>query len=168
MGLPREDDNGSAWPIIGPILANTSIDPAQADIEWTNERFSDLLQIRRSSPLFRLGTAEAIEQRLTFANGGPDQIPGLIVMRISDKVGTDLDRNAKSLVIIFNGSDTGQSISLADTVKGQFKLHQVQQTSDDDVVRQSKFTQKTGTFSVPALTTAVFVEHQPGPPVRGQ
>ena len=168
VGLPREDDNGSAWPIIGPILANTSIDPVQADIEWTNVRFNDLLQIRRSSPLFRLGTAAAIQQRLSFANGGPDQIPGLIVMRISDKVGPDLDRNAKSLVIIFNGSDTGQSISLADTVKGQFKLHQVQQTSDDDVVLQSKFTQKTGTFFVPALTTAVFVEHQPGPPVRGQ
>ena len=50
-------------------------------------------------------------------------------------------------------------------MKGQFKLHKVQQTSDDDVVLQSKFTQKTGTFFVPALTTAVFVEHQPGPPV---
>ena len=89
-------------------------------------------------------------------------------MRISDKVGADLDRDAKSLVIIFNGSDTGQSISLADTVKGQFKLHQVQQTSNDDTVLLSKFTQNTGTFFVPALTTAVFVEHQPGPPVRGQ
>ena len=67
----------------------------------------------------------------------------------------------------FNGSDTGQSISLPDTAKGQFKLHQVQQTSNDDVVLLSKFSQKTGTFFVPALTTAVFVEHQPGPPHRG-
>ena len=89
-------------------------------------------------------------------------------MRISDTVGPELDPNARSIIVIFNGSDTGQSISLADTVKGQFKLHGVQQTSDDAVVKQSKFTQKTGTFSVPALTTAVFVEHQPGPPVRGQ
>jgi hypothetical protein len=89
-------------------------------------------------------------------------------MRISDTVGADLDRGAKSLVVIFNGSDTSQSITLADTVKGQFRLHNVQQTSDDDVVLLSKFSQNTGTFSVPARTTAVFVEHQPGPPHRGQ
>ena len=131
-GLPREDDNGSAWPIIRPILANTSIDPTAADIDWTDDRFADLLRIRRSSPLFQLGTAAAIQQRLTFANGGPNQIPGLIVMRISDTVGADLDRNAKSIIVIFNGSDTGQSITLADTAKGQFKLHKVQQTSDDE------------------------------------
>jgi pullulanase-type alpha-1,6-glucosidase len=167
VGLPRQDDNGSAWPIIGPILANTAIDPSAADIDWTDARFADLLRIRRSSPLFELGTAEAIQQRLTFANNGPNQVPGLIVMRISDTVGPDLDPSARSLVVIFNGSDTGQSITLPDTVKGQFKLHKVQQTSDDDVVLRSKFTQKTGTFFVPALTTAVFVEHQSGPPHRG-
>ena len=167
VGLPRQDDNGSAWPVIAPILANTAIDPTAADIDWTDARFADLLRIRNSSPLFELGTAEAIEQRLTFANGGPDQIPGLIVMRISDTVGSELDPNARSIIVIFNGSDTDQSISLADTVKGQFKLHRVQQTSDDDVVLRSKFSQKTGTFFVPALTTAVFMEHQPGPAQRG-
>ncbi|HVL53565.1 MAG TPA: pullulanase-type alpha-1,6-glucosidase, partial [Vitreimonas sp.] len=168
VGLPRQDDNGSAWPIIGPILANTSIDPAQADIEWTNKRFAELLRIRRSSPIFQLGTAELVQQRLSFANNGPDQIPGLIVMRLSDTVGADLDRNARSIVVIFNGSDTSQSISLPEAVKGQFRLHHVQQTSDDEVVRASKFTQKTGTFSVPARTTAVFVESQPGPPPRAR
>ena len=89
-------------------------------------------------------------------------------MRISDAVGADLDPSATSLVVIFNGSDTGQSVSLPDTAKGQFKLHKVQQTSDDEVVLLSKFTQKTGTFFVPALTTAVFVEQQAGPPHRGR
>ena len=166
-GTGRTTTSASAWPIIGPILGNTTIDPAPSDIAWTESRFADLLRIRRSSPLFQLGTAEAIQQRLSFANGGPDQIPGLIVMRISDTVGPDLDPGARSLVVIFNGSDTAQSITLADTAKAQFKLHHVQQTSDDEVVLLSKFTQKSGTFSVPARTTAVFVERQPGPSVRG-
>ena len=88
VGLPRQDDNGSAWPIIGPILANTVDRPGPGRHRRGPTRAStDLLRIRRSSPLFRLGTAAAIEQRLSFANGGPDQIPGLIVMRISDTVG---------------------------------------------------------------------------------
>jgi hypothetical protein len=91
-------------------------------------------------------------------------VPGLIVMRISDKVGADLDPNARSLVIVFNASDTTQSFSLADTARGQFQLHKVQRNSEDVTVTLSKFAQKTGTFTVPARTTAVFVETQPGRP----
>jgi hypothetical protein len=36
-------------------------------------------------------------------------------------------------------------------------LHPVQQNSGDPVTRQSTFVSKTGTATVPALTTAVFV-----------
>ena len=127
-------------------------------------RFDDLLRIRRSSPLFRLGTAAAIQQRLSFANGGPDQIPGLIVMRISDTVGADLDRNAKSMVDHLQ-RERHRSVDQP----GRHREGPVQAPQGPaDLGRRrrpaSKFTQKTGTFFVPALTTAVFVEHQPGPP----
>jgi pullulanase len=168
VGLPREDDNGGAWPIIGPILENAAIRPQAGDIAWTTARFEELLEIRASSRLFRLGTAAEVGARLTFENNGPGQVPGLIVMRISDAVGTDLDPEAKSLVIVFNASDTTQSYSIAATTGGQFALHKVQRTSDDLTVALSQFKQKTGTFVVPAWTTAVFVEKQPGPPPRGR
>ena len=163
VGLPRQDDNGSAWPIIEPILSNPLIAPASGDIAWTDARFRELLEIRASSPLFRLGSFAEVSARLTFANGGPSQVPGLIVMRISDTVGADLDPNARSLVVIFNASDTSQSISLADAAGDHFQLHKVQRTSEDVTVTTSKFKQKTGTFTVPARTTAVFVEVQTGP-----
>jgi pullulanase-type alpha-1,6-glucosidase len=164
VGLPRESDNGAAWPIIGPILQNAAIEPAPGDIAWTAARVEELLEIRATSRLFRLGTAADVGARLSFANNGPDQVPGLIVMRISDKVGADLDPDARSLVIVFNASDTTQSFSLPDTAKEQFLLHKIQRNSEDETVTLSKFAQKTGTFTVPARTTAVFVELQPGRP----
>ena len=162
VGLPRESDNGSAWPIIAPILENAGIRPGPGDIAWTDARLRELLEIRASSRLFRLGSAAEVSARLTFANGGPNQIPGLIVMRISDTVGADLDPNARSLVVIFNASDTAQTVTLAGTAGARFQLHKVQRTSDDLTVTESKFKQKTGSFTVPARTTAVFVEAQTG------
>ena len=163
VGLPRESDNGGAWPIIAPILENAGIRPTAVNLAWTTARFEELLEIRASSRLFRLGSGAEVSARLTFANGGPNQVPGLIVMRISDTVGADLDPTARSLIIVFNASDTAQTITLADTAGGHFQLHKVQRNSEDVTVTTSKFKQKTGSFTVPARTTAVFVELQVGP-----
>jgi pullulanase-type alpha-1,6-glucosidase len=160
VGLPRESDNGGAWPIMAPILENDLIGPTPADIAWTDARVRELLEIRASSRLFRLGSAAEIGARLTFANNGPNQIPGLIVMRISDTVGANLDPEARSIVVLFNASDTPQTITLADTARKHFRLHRVQRTSEDVTVTLSKFKQNTGSFTVPARTTAVFVESQ--------
>ncbi len=158
VGLPRESDNGGAWPIMAPILENAGIAPAPSDIAWTAARVRELLEIRNSSRLFRLGSAAEVSARLTFANGGPNQVPGLIVMRISDKVGADLDPDVESMIVIFNASDTTQTVTLRDTARGHFRLHKVQRTSEDETVTLSKYTQKTGSFTVPARTTAVFFE----------
>jgi hypothetical protein len=61
---------------------------------------------------------------------------------------------------VFNASDTSQTISLAGASGKQFQLHKVQQTSKDKTVKASKFKKNTGSFTVPARTTAVFVEAQ--------
>jgi pullulanase-type alpha-1,6-glucosidase len=160
VGLPRESDNGGAWPIMTPILENPLIEPTPANIAWTDARVRELLEIRASSRLFRLGSAAEVQARLTFANNGPNQIPGLIVMRISDTVGADLDPEARSVIVVFNASDTSQTITLSDTARKHFRLHKVQRTSEDVTVTLSKFKQNTGAFTVPARTTAVFVETQ--------
>jgi pullulanase len=81
-------------------------------------------------------------------------------MRLSDTVGADLDGDVRSLVVVFNASDTSQSIALPDTTGDRFRLHEVQAASADRVVRSSAFNRRTGTFTVPAWTTAVFVEPQ--------
>jgi pullulanase len=158
VGLPPAGDNQASWPFMKPLLANPDLRPTHQNILTALENFRDLLRIRKSSPLFRLRTAAEVEARLSFANGGPNQIPGLIVMRLSDRVAPDLDPNAEEIIVFFNANDQAQTVKLADTRGLHFKLHKVQRASDDPVLTQSEFRPGQGTFFVPARTTAVFVD----------
>jgi pullulanase-type alpha-1,6-glucosidase len=157
-GLPPAQDNGSRYPYLEPLLANAAIKPTETEIEWTAERFRELLEIRESSRLFRIGDAGEIERRLTFVNGGPAQVPGLIVMKLSDEVAPDLDRNAESIVVIFNATPQTKTWSEPGLGGRHYKLHQVQRSSDDRLTRDAQFVRAQGRFSVPPRTTAVFVQ----------
>ena len=123
-GLPPAADNGSRYPYLEPLLANPAIKPTPAEIEWTAERFRELLEIRRSSRLFRIGDADEIERRLTFANGGPAQVPGLIVMKLSDEVAPDLDPGAESIVVLFNATPVTKTWSEPALRGRHYKLHE--------------------------------------------
>jgi hypothetical protein len=46
----------------------------------------------RLTPLFRLGSAQLIQDRVSFPIGGANQTPGVIVMAIDDRTGRDLER----------------------------------------------------------------------------
>ena len=74
----------------------------------------------------------------------------------------DLDANNDAIVVVINGSGEEQSHTVA-TASG-FELHSVQQNSVDTTVQGASFSEGTdeGTFTVPALTTAVFVKPQAG------
>jgi hypothetical protein len=144
-----------------PLLANPSLRPSPQDIRNSLTRFRELLAIRKSSPLFRLRTGAEVNARLSFANGGPDQTPGLIAMRLSDRVAPpapDLDPNAEEIIVLFNANDQPQTLTLPDTRGRHFKLHKIQRTSDDLIVTESRFVSGQGTFYVPGRTTAVFVD----------
>jgi pullulanase len=56
--------------------------PAPADIQASVAHIANTLQMRKSSPLFRLQTEADIMARLKFYNTGAQQIPGLIVMSL--------------------------------------------------------------------------------------
>ena len=155
-GLPPADKNKENWPIMQPLLANTDLRPTSADILSTEAHFQEMLRVRQSSPLFRLQTAADVQQRLTFQNTGPDQIPGLIVMTLSD-VGGALDPQYDAIVVLFNATNVAQDYVDAEMAGATFALHPVQAASADSLVRTAGFDSGTGTFSVPALTTAVFV-----------
>jgi hypothetical protein len=123
----------------------------------------EMLQVRSSSPLFRLPTADLVSERLEFANTGPDQVPGLVVMTLADPVadplpGGDLDPEADGLVVLFNTTDEQVVFEQADAKGADIALHPVQAASADPVVRSASFDPGTGTFTVPARTTAVFVQ----------
>ena len=64
-----------------------ALKPTPADIATASRAADDLLKLRFSTPLFRLGSAKLIEQKVTFPGSGPDADPGVIVMAIDDEPG---------------------------------------------------------------------------------
>ncbi|MEO1289313.1 MAG: alpha-1,6-glucosidase domain-containing protein, partial [Chloroflexota bacterium] len=160
VGLPPSEDNSSQWGVMSPILENETLIPTAEDIALNSNVFQEMLQIRYSSPLFRLETAEQVQERLAFHNTGEEQIAGLIVMSLSDTVGDDLDLNADLIVVVFNATPDDISYSVDALVNAGLELHPVQQNSFDSVVQGASFDAETGTLNVPAWTTAVFVAPQ--------
>lgn len=163
VGLPLAQDNQDNWSAISEIISNSETTVQANDIVFASEIFQELLAIRTSSPLFRLTTAQAVYDRVGFHNTGTNQTKGLIVMSIDDGIGlSDLDENNDALVVVINGTTVEQSYTVP-TASG-FELHQVQQASSDVTVQMSSFIAdaNSGTFTVPALTTAVFVKPQNG------
>jgi pullulanase/glycogen debranching enzyme len=156
VGLPVAGKNQENWPIMQPLLANPDLNPAPADIEFSAALYQELLQIRYSSPLFRLETAGEIQQRVAFHNTGLDQLPGLIVMSLSDLVAPDLDRGHELFVVLINANDEAQTITLPELAGKELALHLVQVTSVDAVVKTSAFDSATGSFTLPGRTAAVF------------
>lgn len=155
IGLPISDKNKDNWPIIGPLLANPNLKPTPADLQTAVTHVTEMLQVRRSSPLFRLQTADQVMERLRFYNTGPDQIPGFIVMALDDTTGESLDPNFDRIAVFFNGTNAVQTFTTADLADVAWVLHPTLANSADSVVRSAAFTD--GAFTIPARTTAVFV-----------
>jgi hypothetical protein len=158
VGLPVASKNGGEWPIMQPLLADPALVPVPADIAASVAHTLEMLEIRDGTPLFRLPTAADVSDRVAFHNTGPAQERGLIVMSIADTVGTDLDPGRHEIVVLFNASDDPQSFAMPAAVGDPFRLHSVQRSSADPVVRTATFDPATGAFAVPPRTTAVF-EH---------
>jgi hypothetical protein len=117
----------------------------------------ELLRIRFSSPLFRLGTAQLIQERVSFPRGGPAQTPGVIVMAIDDRSGRDLDPRAEGVVVVFNATPAAADEAVPSLAGRGYALHPVQAGGGDPTVREASYDGASGTFKVPARTVAVFV-----------
>jgi pullulanase len=155
IGLPIASQNGGQWPIMTPLLSNSAYTPHPQNIAYSSDAFREFMQIRYSSGLFRMPTFGEVQQNLTFLNAGPNQISGLIVMKL-DANGADYG-NYQHILVIFNA--TNQQLTFTDaSLQGlHLHLHPVQQSSSDMLTRQSTFKSKQGAATVAALTTAVFV-----------
>jgi pullulanase/glycogen debranching enzyme len=156
VGLPPARDNEENWNIIGPALTDPNLKPTSKDIEGTFRHMLEMLVIRKTSGLFRLRTADDIKKSVSFYNVGPSQVPGLIVERIQNPAKACFP--VSEAVVLVNATPQAQTFSDAAFKKQSLILHPVQALSQDPVVRTSKFQKHTGTFTVPARTTAVFVE----------
>jgi pullulanase len=138
-----------------PLLSNPAYTPLPANIAYSQAAFQELLKLRYSSDLFRMPTFEEVQKNLTFLNTGQNQAPGLIVMKL-DANGRNYGMY-KHIVVLFNATNAPVTFTNSQLQGLPLRLHPVQQSSSDPATRQSTFNSKTGTATVPALTTAVFV-----------
>lgn len=159
-GLPPAADNEDAWPVMAPLLADPALKPAPSDIATASDAARELLELRSSTRLFRLGSAAAIEQKVSFPGAGPDAQPGVVAMAVDDTVGRDADRRLDGLLTVFNASPEPVTLELAGLRGRDFRLSGVQRSGSDAVVKRTRWDARTGTVTVPARTVAVLEDPQ--------
>ncbi|MDO6445358.1 pullulanase-type alpha-1,6-glucosidase [Colwellia sp. 1_MG-2023] len=153
IGLPPAEKDQANWQIIQEVLKrNEGRDIVSPDdIAFSSEVFLELINIRMSSPLYRLTTAEDIIEKVRFHNAGKDQQLGLIIMSIKG------NQQEPAQLVVFNTSAEAKSFTLAEFT--QYQLHPILANGVDSRVKQS--VNKQGTFTIPALTTSVFTDRLP-------
>jgi pullulanase-type alpha-1,6-glucosidase len=158
-GLPPKPDNEAKWPFMKPLLANPALKPSAADVATAGAQAADLLRLRFSTPLFRLGTADLINQKVSFPLSGTSTAkPGVVVMHIDDTVGPDVDPALRGVVVVFNTTSATVSQQLPALTGQSLSLSPIQAAGSDPVVKQTTWTTADGTVSVPARTVAVLVQ----------
>jgi len=159
-GLPMAADNEEKWPLMAPLLADPALKPTPEHIAEASARARELLELRSSTRLFRLGSAELIQEKVSFPGSGPDAVPGVIVMAIDDTVGADVDPALDGALVVFNASPEATTIDLPDLAGRDYALSPVQSGGVDPVVQETSWDGDAGSVTVPARTVAVLVEAQ--------
>lgn len=75
-----------------------------------------------------------------------------------EKPGRYPDARYRSVAVLFNVDKEAKTIAIPELKGRKFKLHQVQVSSPDPVVKTSGYGDADGSFTIPARTAAVFVE----------
>ena len=118
-GLPPKADNEAKWPYLQPLLADETLKPGRADMDAAHAAAADLLRMRMSTPLFRLGSASAIQEKVSF----PAAEPGVVAMHIDDTAGADADPELDGVLVVFNASPSQTTVS---DVGDGWTLHELQ------------------------------------------
>jgi pullulanase-type alpha-1,6-glucosidase len=153
-GLPPERDNAAAWHVLAPLLADARLKPEPEDIRRAHAHALDLLRLRTSTRLFRLGTAARVRAKVSFpAANSWHQLPGVVVMVIDDTA-DPVDDRWSGLLAVFNATPwlvrQGLPLDVSD-----YRLHPVQADGRDDLVRTCEV--GADWVTVPERTAAVFV-----------
>jgi len=173
VGLPVATKNAAHWHYKRPLLTNPLIKPTQENLLNTAACMRQLLQIRYSSPLFRLPSAQAICNQMHFHNTGPTQTLGVVVYEIvsapantgawTDIDGTDVeavfDPEYKRIVVVFNASPIDQEMPFPPQASG-LQLHPLQAAAGAPDARAASCVvdEVARVLHVPSRTAAVFVQ----------
>ena len=160
-GLPPASRNEGSWAIQGPLLQDDWLRPSPEEIAAARSQALDLLRLRASTPLFSLGSARLIQDKLSFPGAGFGAPAGVIVMLIDDtRGGSDVDPELDAVLVVFNASGQTLTQPLPELAGRDFRLSPIQSEGADEVVRRTGFDRASGTISVPARTVAVLVQPQ--------
>ncbi|QNE79463.1 pullulanase-type alpha-1,6-glucosidase [Streptomyces finlayi] len=143
-GLPPAADNAGKWSYAKPLLTNATLTPGCPQIDGASAAYRDLLTIRTTEKEFSLPTTEQVQSTLSFPLSGTGETPGVITMRLGE------------LVVVINATPGTESQRLADRAGTAYALHPVQAGGTDATVKKSAYDRKSGTFTVPGRTVAVF------------
>ena len=160
-GLPPASRNEGSWAIQGPLLQDDWLRPSPEEIAAARSQALDLLRLRASTPLFSLGSARLIQDKLSFPGAGFGAPAGVIVMLIDDtRGGRDVDPELDAVLVVFNASGQVLTQSLPELAGRDLRLSPIQAEGADEVVRRTGFDRASGTISVPARTVAVLIQRQ--------
>lgn len=159
IGLPPRWDNEANWEAQEEFMTNPNIDIQKEHMEFANNVFRDQLSVRYSTPLLRLGDADEIHTRVGYHNTGPDQIPGLIAMTISDGrcTSSDIDPNYDGLLVVFNADREPKDFNPG--IAG-LQVHTILQDGTDSVARSISIENEV--ITIPPVTAVVLVKAQSG------
>jgi pullulanase-type alpha-1,6-glucosidase len=153
-GLPPAAKNSSQWPVMAPLLADPALEPTAEAMASASAQAATLLSLKASTPLFSLDDAAAIQAKVTF----PEADPGVIVMSIDDRLGTDADPRLDGVLVVFNAETTATTTTISALAGRGYALSSLQAAGSDPVVKTTTWDASTGTVTVPARTVAVLVQ----------
>jgi len=94
-------------------------------------------------------------------SGTEDAVPGVIVMRLDDLVGADVDPALAGVLVVFNATPDAVSQAVPGLAGAALELSPVQADGADPVVKTTIWDTGSGTVTVPARTIAVLVHPEP-------
>jgi pullulanase len=153
-GLPKAGEGGQDWPLFAPVLRDASITPTSNEIEWTRDAVRDWLRVRASTPLLRLGSADEVQQRLTFLNTGPAQEPTVIVGHLDGE--GHADAKFREALYAINVAPDAHALELPTQAGKRWTLHPALQQGVDARMREARLGAD-GRLSIPGRTAVVFV-----------
>lgn len=161
-GLPPEADNKEKWDLMAPLLEDPELKPDAQAMSRAEGAALDLLRTRRDVGLLRLGSAELIEQKVSFPLSGPKAEPGIIVMRIDDRAGEDADSEHDGALVVFNASPQDHTQVVEELAGHEYDLAETLEQGSDKRVKSTSFDSSSGKLMIPARTAAVLVEAEGG------
>uniref|UniRef100_S0DGA7 Glycoside hydrolase family 13 protein n=1 Tax=termite gut metagenome TaxID=433724 RepID=S0DGA7_9ZZZZ len=151
-GLPptTNRDNTDWESLMTSLLGNAALIPGQVDAEAAHDMAMELLELRSSTPLFRLGTTDLINDRVSFpvvASGNtavlamlvedpspsasttslPGFDPSQLVKSLIEPSGTaDIDPEHDAMLVVYNTSAETRTETLAGLAGRNFTLNDIQ------------------------------------------